>query len=364
MTPVRRWLLVALTAVLCIAAPLSFDLIPAQGSDASATALRKQISASARLSWSGAATTRGTLKIPAAQSFAGLSKLLGDNNSLRVWWNSADRWRVDTVRPTGETDLIRSGTYLTSWRFESEKATQTPYSDIRLPNASDLLPPRLAARLLSGSTASELSRLGSERVAGHSAAGLRLTPADKRSTIDHADIWADISTGLPLKVEAYVAGDTRPFVTSRMTSIDYSRPKATITQFVAPHGVEVKQSQSIDVAAAANAFAPFVLPSTVAGLSRSGDAAAFGAVGAYGRGPTALIVIPLRRSLSGQVRQQFQKEKSSVTNDNGTSLQVGPLSVLLTRGGRNRGTFLLAGTVTPQTLIQAAGELRSGVTFR
>ncbi len=364
MTPARRWFLVALTAVLCLVAPLVFDLIPAQGSDASAQSIRRQIAASTTLSWSGSATTRGTLNIPATKSFAGISKLLGDNNSLRVWWNSPDRWRVDTVRSTGETDLIRNSDLITSWRFESETATQTPYSDIRLPNSVDLLPSRLAARLLAGSKPAELARLGSQRIAGRSAAGLRLNPADSRSTIGHTDIWADTSTGLPLKVDVFVAGDKRPFVTTELTSLDYSRPAANITQFVPPQRIKVKRREALDVAAGANAFAPFVLPASVAGLARRGDEASFGAVGAYGHGPTALIVIPLRRNLSSQVRKQFQKEKSNVTNDGGTALKVGPLSVLLTRGGRHQATFLLAGTVTPQTLVQAAKELRAEVRFR
>lgn len=363
MTPVRRWLLVALAAAVCIATPVTLTLLPAEGSDISAHALRHQIGASGKLSWSGTATTRGTLKIPAARSFGGLSKLLGDNNSLRVWWRSAEHWRTDTVRQTGESDLIRDGSLMTSWRFEAETATMTPYSVIRLPNASDLLPSQLAARLLSGSTDKELSRIGSDRIAGRSAAGLRLVPADKRSTVDHADIWADES-GLPLKVEAFTAGDARPFVTTQLTSVDFGTPSPRTTTFVPPPGIKVRRSEAIDVAAGANAFAPFVLPDTVAALARSGDPADFGAVGAYGRGPAALIVIPLRRGLSGQVRKQFEKEKTSRTTEAGTSLEVGPMSVLLTRGARGRGTFLVAGTVTPETLIRAAGELRTGVTFQ
>jgi hypothetical protein len=38
---------------------------------------------------------------------------------------------------------------------------------------------------------------------------------------------------------------------------------------------------------------------------------------------------------------------------------VGPLSVLLTRGVH--AAYLLAGTVTPETLVAAAADLRTGV---
>ena len=364
MTPVRRWFLVLLATAVIVTTPVAISLIPADGSAMSAHTLRQHIARSTTLAWSGSVRTRGTLKIPAANSFAGISKLLGDNNSLRVWWRDASHWRVDTVRQTGETDLIRHDALTTSWNFESETATMTPYSAVRLPDATDLLPTRLATRMLSGATDEELTRLPSKRVAGQSAAGLRLKPANARSSIDHVDIWAETRTGLPLRVEVYDTAASRPIVTTEFTSVEMKKPKSRTTEFLPPPGIKIRNRNSVDVAAGANAFAPFVLPDGLAGLARRGDAARFGAVGVYGRGPTALIVIPLRRDLSNQVRKQLQQNAAVGTTDAGTALEVGPLSVLLTRGGQGRGTFLLAGTVTPQTLEQASTELRDTVTFR
>ncbi len=49
---------------------------------------------------------------------------------------------------------------------------------------------------------------------------------------------------------------------------------------------------TLDDVAQANAFAPFLLPMKVIGLARRGDLAALGAVGVYGRGPTALLALP------------------------------------------------------------------------
>ncbi len=54
----------------------------------------------------------------------------------------------------------------------------------------------------------ELSRLPARRVAGRSAAGLRLVPADPASTIARVDVWADEASGLPLRVEVYGEDDT------------------------------------------------------------------------------------------------------------------------------------------------------------
>ncbi|MBC7593846.1 MAG: hypothetical protein H7288_07915 [Kineosporiaceae bacterium] len=364
MTPVRRWLLVVFGATLIVATPVAISLIPASSSVVSANTLRQQIAHSSTLAWSGAVKTRGTLKIPATNSFGGISALLGDNNSLRVWWRDPTHWRVDKIRQTGETDLIRNGSLTTSWNFESETATMTPYSAVRLPDASDLLPSRLAKRLLSGATAAEVSRLPSKRVAGLSAAGLRLNPSDPRSTIDHVDVWADTASGLPLRVEAFDAADSRPIVTTELTTVDLKKPDPSTTEFIPPPGIKIRRQNSLDVAAGANAFAPFVLPNGLAGLKRHGDAADFGAVGVYGSGPTAFILIPLRRNLSDQVRNQLVKDATASTTDAGTALKVGPLSVLLTPRERGRGIFLLAGTVTPKTLEQASTELRDTVTFR
>ncbi len=364
MAALHRWSLVALAAVALITAPAAIGLLPAQGSDLTAAQLRQRVADSASVAWSGEVSSRGTLGVPDTSSFGGIVDLLGENNSLRVWWRDPQHWRVDTVRQTGETDLLRDADQMTRWVFESGTATVTPFATVRLPDASDVLPSRLAARMLAGAHADELSRLPSRRVAGHSAAGLRLTPGSPASTIDRVDVWADEDTGLPLRVEVFGAGSSLPIITTSVTSLDLRRPSSDVVDFTAPPGAEVRSRDAIDVAAGANAFAPFVLPGDLAGLGRRGDPADLGAVGIYGRGPTALIVVPLRRGLSGQVREQLSAAATARATPAGTTLQVGPLSILLTDGGRRRGTFLLAGTVTPETLTQAAADLQERVTFR
>ena len=174
---------------------------PAPPSDIAATDLAQRVQQSADAAWSGFVETSGTLQAPDNESFATLVQLLGENTRLRVWWRNPDDWRVDRIRSTGETDLFRQQGYTIRWVFESETATYSPVSEIRLPDASDLLPPTLARAVMRDAHDDELSRLPSRRVAGIDAPGLRLPPNESSTTVAHVDIWAEPEGGLPLRVE-------------------------------------------------------------------------------------------------------------------------------------------------------------------
>jgi hypothetical protein len=351
-----RWLAVILTAAAFIAAPLLMSLRPAEPSDISATVLAGRIRQSADVGWSGFVETAGTLQVPDSESFATLAQLLGENTQLRVWWRSADDWRVDRLRSTGETDLFRHGRGIVRWVFESQTATYSPVSKIRLPDASDLLPPTFARSLLQGVHEAELSRLPGRRIAGIHAAGLRLTPTEKATTVGHVDIWADPDSGLPLAVELYGVGERRPVLTATLRELKLGAPPTTTTHFRLAEGVRVQYEESVDVAAAANAFAPYDLPVSLAGLG-SRDGQDPGAVGIYGRGPTTLIAVPLRGRVAGPLRRQLQDRGTAQVTEVGTLATLGPVQLLITPPRDQRGAFLLAGTVTAETLQQAATEL-------
>lgn len=357
MTPRRRWSLVVLSAVVLAAVPVAISSWPAQGSDISASALTARIRSSSSVGFSGYVETRGNLQVPSSSSFGGIAQLLGESNQIRAWWRGPDDWRVDRIFPTGESDLFRFGGRSVKWSFESATATVSPVSTIRLPDPSDLLPATLARRMLQGARPGELSRLPSRRIAGHSAAGLRLTPSGKASTIDRVDIWADVSTGLPLEVRLYGDSAAPSVVTTRMRDLHVGRPPASTVHFDPPANIKVRYDPAVDVAAGANAFSPFVAPPTLAGFSHRGGAPEISAVGVYGRGPTSFLAVPLRGRISDPLRKQLEKNATSTDGPQGTTLKVGPLTLLLTRDRFRRPSFLLAGTVTPATLQQAARDI-------
>jgi hypothetical protein len=350
-----RWLVVLLTAAAFVATPLLISARSAAPSDISAGDLAARIGQSANVGWSGYVETAGTLQVPDNESFATLAQLLGEDTQLRVWWRTADDWRVDRLRSTGETDLFRQGRGIVRWVFESETATYSPVSKIRLPDASDLLPPVFARSVLQGVREDELNRLPARRVAGIDAPGLRITPDEKATTVGHVDIWADPVSGLPLEVQLYGLGDNRPVLTTTLREFTLGAPPDATTKFHLPEGVRVVYEPSVDVAAAANAFAPYDMPASLAGLG-SRDGQDPGAVGIYGRGATTLIALPLRGSVSGPLRRQLEDRGTAQVTDVGILAPVGPVQLLITPR-RPGGAFLLAGTVTADALQRAASEL-------
>lgn len=360
MIPATRWLAVAVVAIGLISAPLVTHVLPAHDSGLGAVRLADRIQDSADLGWSGEVRSLGSVQVPLTGStFGGVARLLGEQTDLRVWWRAPDEWRIDRLRTTGESDLVREGGLTVRWNYEDNRVSFTPYSPIRLPDDVDVVPASLAQRLLAGARPAELSRLPAERVAGRSALGLRLVPGDVRSTISRVEVWADESSGLPLRVKVYGEPVGVPVLSTELTSLDLGDPDEAETDLRLAPSLDFSRGVALDAAAGANAFAPFIPPDAVAGLPRRGNVDDFGAVGVYGRGPTAVLAIPLRDRLAGQLRTQLRRSESSRDTGSGVALEVGPLSVLLQRS--RTGNFLLIGTVTPVTLEKAAADLAAGV---
>jgi len=73
-------------------------------------------------------------------------------------------------------------------------------------------------------------------------------------------------------------------------------------------------------------------------------------------------VIPLRHRDADGLRAQLRRSAGATATDQGVSLYAGPLGVLVTEG--RHGSWLLAGTVTEQTLLDAVADLDTGATLR
>jgi hypothetical protein len=354
MTPVRRWCIVALGLALVVGTPLTLRAMPAQDQDVSATTLLERVDASSGHPYSGYAESLGTLELPVADRFTDVGALFGERTRMRVWWRNDDSWRVDKLLVTGETDLVHEDGATTEWSYERNRAVTSVDPPIRLPRTADLTPPMVAQRLLRDVDADDLARLPGERVAGREALGLRLAPAAPQSSIDHVDVWADSDTSVPLKVEVYGDGDTEAAFRTEFRDFSDETPAASTIAFDLPADADLGFDSVLDIADAANQYAPVVPPATLAGLQRSADTR--GAVGVYGQGVTRLLAIPMRGQEAGPLRRQLQSTFGMWEVDQGTLLSVGPLGVLVTGECEDDG-WLVTGTVTDATLVTAADEL-------
>jgi hypothetical protein len=355
MTAARRWWCVGIGVLVLVATPMLVRALPVADEDVSAGALLERIHGSRDVAFSGYTESVGNVGLPENDDLSSLTDLLSDTNRVRVWWRSPDAWRLATVRPTGETDLVHAGGRILRWVFESRSVTVIPDAPVRLPTTADLLPNELARRMLAGARRGELSRLPSQRVAGRDALGLRLTPADPQAGIGRVDVYADRRSGLPLQVGVYGRGSRTPSLTSRFLDVTPARPSSHDTAFRAPRDAHVRYDEVVDLAAAADRFAARIPPGTLAGLPTRSSTG--GSVGIYGRGPTVLLAIPLWSRTADRVRHQLQGQPGVRALDQGVLLAAPPLRMLLGEPEPNGGSWLLAGTVTQRTLLDAAEQL-------
>jgi hypothetical protein len=362
MRAVHRWSLVAATCALAVVVPAGVRAWPVPDRDLTAAQALALVRAGQDTAYSGTVETRGRLGLPISDHFTDIADLLGGDTRLRVWWRSGEDWRVDRLLDTGEVDLFHHGDATVEWDYERAEARTSIDPTIRLPRDADLLPPTLARRALLGATSSEVSRLAPRRIAGIDTVGLRVDPSDPRTSIDHVDLWADPATGAVLGVDAYGTG-TQPALSSVFTSVSLRTPRPSATSFHPAPGVRQTVDDILDIADAANQFAPVRPPVAVAGLVRSPYSRK--AVGVYGAGLTQMMALPLRPEDAGYLTHQLLT--SGATEVNGAPLlRVGPLGIYLVTSHQpfKSISWLLTGTLTDQTLVTAGRDLMAGTRYQ
>jgi hypothetical protein len=351
----HRWGVAGVVTVLAVLTPYAGRLRPVHDPDVATATLVSEVRASAATPFSGTVEVRGNVGLPIADHFSDLVDLFGGDTRLRVWWRSDEQWRVDRLVDTGEVDLYHLGHVTTEWDYERNDARTSTDPEIRLPRDSDLLPPGVAVRALDGVPTADVTRLPARRIAGVDAAGLRVPITDARSTIKYVDLWVDPTTGVTLSAAVY--GDSsQPAVTTTFTTYSRAVPDTTVTSFHPAPGVHRYSDPVVDIADAADQFAPVLTPTSVAGLPRtSGKAAAV-----YGHGLTRLLVVPLPSRDADELGAQLD-DSGDHTLHGQRILRVGPLGVMLTgRTGPLGVRWLVGGTLTDAGLLDAAHDLATG----
>lgn len=351
-----RWAVVAVLVGLLGALPSLAGALPSDSVEIGADELLERVRSSDAVGWSGYGESRGSLVLPDVSELADLPSLVGGTTRARAWWRGPQDWRVDALSLVGETDTTRDARGGWTWQSADRRATRVSGQlDVRLPRAADLMAPTLGQRL-SRTADVTASRLPERRIAGRSAAGLRLTPVrPQATTIGSVEMWVEPRTGLPLRVEVWAAGETDSVLQTSLLDLELAMPPAERTTFRPPRGAAVTSVDAPDLAALADRFAPYLLPGELAGLPRRARSALSvgGGVGTYGDGFTAVALVPLPHDLAGDIIGRVAPDGDGTEADIST-----PLVNALISHDEDGGAYLLAGTVPPPLLEAALAQLR------
>lgn len=351
----------AAAAVLAVA-PVVVAALPVRIEGVEAERLRELIEGSAGQPHHGYAETTGSLGVPDLPNLGEVTSMLNGTTRIRTWYGKPDRWRFDLLTAGGERDVYGTpdGEYV--WDYAANVVTRfMGEPPLRLPRAGDLLPPALARRLLLAAPGDPVEGLAPRRVAGVSAAGLRLRPVDPDTTVAHVDVWADPTTGLPVLVELTARGASRPVLVSRFVELTVGPPPAGALTPKRPPGSGLAVATAPDVAAALGAFDRGSMPSRLAGRdARATPVAGVRSVGVYGGGLSAFVVLPLPRDVGASAADSARKAGAialDLPGGSGELITIPPLSLAVVRAVGARRWFLIAGTVDPRLLRLAAAEL-------
>jgi hypothetical protein len=358
-----RWAVVGAGVAVLLALPPVLAALPASDAATSAVDLRQAALASADVAFAGYAQAAGGLDLPVGDQLTDVADLLSDRTTMRAWYRGPADWRVDVVRPTGETGVHADAGGTWTWDYEDDTATRGEPGPLALPTSSDLLPSALGRRLLSEATEAELSRIGAARVAGRDALGLRLVPAEAASSVARVDVWVDTDSDVPLRVQVFGENAAGPGAEAALDTafldFDVTTPAAAVTAFDVPPGADVREAEDARLLQAATRAGRdgdrIALPGQLTGLPRRTIDGAPRAIGVYGRGITLLAVSPLPGRVAGPLRDALVTAPEAVVDDLGVRISAGPLGLMLVRGPD--GPVLLAGTVSLDALATAATEL-------
>ena len=142
----RRWGVVAAAALGLAAVPGVISAVPAHAPAVDLARIR----ASVGHPYQGYAVSSGTAGLPALPQLSDVSDLLDGDTRMRVWYSSADRWRVDVIDTATERDTYRTPQGEVTWDYGRRQLVDVGgFPVIRLPRGADLTPPELAKRLMS-----------------------------------------------------------------------------------------------------------------------------------------------------------------------------------------------------------------------
>jgi hypothetical protein len=364
-TIVRKWATVAIGLALLCGLPVIASALPVSVPRLTASQLRERILASAALSYAGYAESNATFGLPPLTGLTGVTSLLDGVTKMQVWEAAPDRWRVDVLSDAGERDTYQLGSHSYIWDSGQELLTTVlGQPSLRLPRPADLVPPSLALRLLSeAGRQARFTVISPLRVAGQSAAGLRITPADPSSTIGQVDIWAAPASGLPLMVKIFGRGSAGLALQSQFFQVSPWQPDTRILTPVRGPGTGFTVTSADDLAGALDDLGLVALPRELAGRARVPVAAEFDTIGVYGGGLATFVVVGVRGSGGGNLVADAVSAGGTplrLAGGTGALISAPLINAVIVRPSDFYVTFLIAGTVSAHVIELAATTLVTG----
>jgi hypothetical protein len=358
----RRWTLVALAAAAVVVWRVLGGVWPTRTGMVDPERLRALIMRSEDQPYQGYAESRGTLRLPDLPKLSDVTSLLNGTTRMRSWYGSASRWRFDVVSTAGERDVRRTPDGEFVWDYGADLFTELVGEPaLRLPRGGDLLPPDLARRVLRAAPNDPLTDLPSRRIAGITAAGVRLHPTDPDTALGWVDIWADPATGLPVEVDVTARGAAGPVLGSRFLDLSLIPPTLDVLMPIRPRSGGYAVVEAPDIADALGPLGRVALPASLAGRAlRSAALGGVRAVGTYGTGLSAFVALPVPRDVGESAADTASTggaTSSALPGGSAVVLQISPLSVLIAHSTVAQRWYLLAGLVVPSLLERAAAEL-------
>jgi hypothetical protein len=358
--PGWRWLVVLVGVALLCSLPVLASTLPVSVPRLTPHQLEQRILGSQRMSFAGYAESNATFGLPPLPAFSSVTPLLDGVTRIRVWQASPADWRVDTLSDTGENDTYQIGSNEYTWDSGQQLLTAIyGVQAVRLPRAADLVPSALAVRIIEeAGPGARVRLLPPQWVAGQSAAGLAVTPANPESTIGQADIWAAPVSGLPLLVDIFGRGSTQPALESQFLQVGPWQSNRDILIPQRGPGTGFTSTTPASLAGVAQNLDDDVLPTSLGGLPR--QLSPIPQIGVYGSGLTSFAVLPFRSGTGlGLLNDALSAGATPVTDSLGTgAMASAPLvNLVLMHPYASPDTFLLVGLVSKTALEQAAVTL-------
>jgi len=180
----------------------------------------------------------------------GLSSLL-QSGSGRVWMDDT-KVRLESQTARGDTALVMDGTSL--WVYSSQAGTATEYvlpakadtaiadggSSQGTTNAVDL--PGKIQDFITELAPDATLTVDQVEAAGRAAYLLTMTPTAANTVVGSAQVAIDGVTFVPLQVQVFAKGDTKPVLSAGFTRVSYDPIAASVFEFSSPEGAKVEHT--------------------------------------------------------------------------------------------------------------------------